>query len=110
MRPPTPSSVGILAPVAEAIAAAHGDRAEVYTRPVHGPRVRQRPHLRRQHTRGLHQGDGGPHRGIEADFNGLGGRFAGNGAPTAMGVPGFIRVDTRAEPEHKVRAVAIQGG
>ncbi|KAF0964296.1 hypothetical protein MLGJGCBP_02564 [Rhodococcus sp. T7] len=44
------------------------------------------------------------------DFSGLWGRFAGNGAPTAMGVPGFIRVDTRAEPEHKVRAVAIQGG
>ena len=33
MRPPTPSSVGILAPVAEAIAAAHGDRAEVYVLP-----------------------------------------------------------------------------
>ncbi|WP_164709612.1 hypothetical protein [Rhodococcus opacus] len=26
----------------------------------------------------------------------------------AMGVPGFIWVNTRAEPEHKVRAVAIQ--
>jgi hypothetical protein len=43
------------------------------------------------------------------DFSGLCGRFAGNGAPTAMGVPGFIRVNTRAEPEHKVRAVAISG-